>query len=296
MLAHLLLEWTRARNVKLYAFIVDHGLRPESTAEAKRVAKNLKAFGIQNVKILTWDGVKPKTRLQEQARKKRYELLTKACRAHGISHLCTAHHGDDQMETFLMRLKRGSGLKGLLGMDARTELSGIYILRPLLDLTHEDAVSYCSHKKIPWMEDPSNQNTQYERVRIRNLLPSLKQQDITVAMLSLTLARLMQSYHALSYYVEKEEKNYCVESKSQRVVYRLDLVTQVPFEILVQILIRAIVKIAGKKDYAPSLAGVENVARRIGADEKFRAASLGGVTIRVSRTRKTLEITGNPPT
>lgn len=290
MLAHLMKSYARGKGLTLYVFIVDHGLRRGSQNEAQFVAKTLKDGGFDRVKILSKRGNKPTTRIQEWARNLRYDLLTTACKKQKINLLMTAHHGDDQMETFLMRLKRGSGLRGLIGMEPVSHTNGITLLRPLLHLTHEDALTYCRRKKIPWVEDPSNQNMDYERVRIRNILPALKAEGVSVEMLNLALTRLTHARDTIDYYIEKEHKNYLVISEPSRSVYDSEIIRTAPFEILVQILLRAVATLS-QKDYAPSLAAVETIATKLREDAAFRAASLGKATIRYSRSRKTLEIT-----
>ena len=108
-------DWAAARRGSIVALTVDHRLRNESRAEAKQVAAWLAARGIEH-KILAWTGEKPSSDVQAAAREKRYELLEDWCRRQGILHLLVAHNLDDQAETFLLRLGRGSGLYGLSGM------------------------------------------------------------------------------------------------------------------------------------------------------------------------------------
>ena len=117
--------------------IVDHKLRPESTKEAKLVKKVLNQFYIKS-EILTWRGKKPLKNIQSLARKKRYELLFNACRKLKIDDILLGHHLDDLFENFFIRLIRGSGLRGLISLDTKTEVSNKNLLRPLLNQSKKD--------------------------------------------------------------------------------------------------------------------------------------------------------------
>src|SRR5690606_16901854 len=99
--------------------------------------------------------------VMEYARELRYQLLTQFCQQHNIHHLAVAHHLDDQAETFLLRLARGSGVDGLAAMSPISSLHGLTLLRPLLNTPKADLVSYLQARNIPWVEDPTNRNPAY---------------------------------------------------------------------------------------------------------------------------------------
>src|SRR5688500_149409 len=153
----LLEDWTRERGGRLLALTVDHGLRPESAEEARRVHDILQSRGIEH-RVLTWEGEKPQSHIQERAREARYALLCAECVREKIPFLAAAHNAEDQIETFWMRLAHGSGLDGLAGMAARREMRGMDLLRPLLGFSREELRRYCAQAGIEWIEDPSNQN------------------------------------------------------------------------------------------------------------------------------------------
>ncbi len=132
-LALLLASWAKARQGSIISIIIDHKLRPDSTVEARLVASRLGALGVEN-RVLTWRGAKPSSGRQAAARVARYELLCAWCRRHGVLHLSTGHHQDDQAETLLLRVGRSSGLDGLAGMPAVRELADLRLLRPLLSV------------------------------------------------------------------------------------------------------------------------------------------------------------------
>lgn len=166
-LALLLDEWANHRDARIEAITVDHGLRPESAAEAAQVGRWLSTRGVIRHTILCWDDPKPATGLQTAARAARYRLLTEHCRAEGILHLCVAHHLDDQIETRAMRAARQSGPAGLAGMSAIREWGGVRLLRPLLGITKQALRTTLTARGQNWIEDPSNRNPAFERVRLR---------------------------------------------------------------------------------------------------------------------------------
>ncbi len=148
---------------------VDHGLRQASATEARWVAKLAGRAGFDH-HTLIWEGEKRKTGIQAAARAARYDLLTGFCLQHGIPALVTAHNADDQAETLLMRLARGSGVDGLSGMAAASRCGAIDLLRPLLGVSRARLAAWLSDAGQDWLEDPSNIDTAYERVRVRKAL------------------------------------------------------------------------------------------------------------------------------
>ena len=165
-------RWARARDGRVVALTVDHGLRADSAHEAVQVGHWLSSRGIDH-HVLTWTGSKPRTRIQEKARDARYDLLTTWCRSKGIGNLAFAHQLEDQAETFVMRLNRGSGPNGLAGMSAVIEMDGVRVIRPLLGVSRGELVKTIKAFGQPWVEDPSNRNRAFERIQIRENLPAL---------------------------------------------------------------------------------------------------------------------------
>lgn len=163
--------------VAVFVATVDHGLRPESRAEAEQVGVWARDLGLPHA-ILPWRGDKPTTRLQERARAARYDLLLRHARAVGADHLVTAHHADDQAETILFRLLRGSGLAGLAGMQAATRLEEVVHLRPFLALRKAALVDFCQACGQAFLSDPSNENPRFARARLRRLAPLLAEEGL----------------------------------------------------------------------------------------------------------------------
>jgi tRNA(Ile)-lysidine synthase len=166
LLAH---EWARARRGRVLALTVDHALRPESRAEARTVARWMKRQGIAH-RILSWRGAKPGSGVQAAAREARYRLLGAACRSEGILHLLLAHTRDDQAETVLLRLGAGSGPHGLAAMPAVREHAHYRLLRPLLGVARERLRATLKARRQAWIEDPSNRDERFARIRVRGAL------------------------------------------------------------------------------------------------------------------------------
>ena len=178
---------------EIVALTVNHHLRPSATAEAAYVADVMKAHGIEH-HILEWTAPKPQTGIEEAARIARYALLTEWCKQNGVKVLLTAHHRNDQAETFLMRLQRGSGLEGLCCMREVFENGDIIIARPLLHAAPETMRQYLQKRRIKWVDDESNVDTKFLRNRIRAFLPQLKNAtEISPQTLAQTADRLQSA-------------------------------------------------------------------------------------------------------
>jgi tRNA(Ile)-lysidine synthase len=159
-------RWARQRSGHATALIVDHGLRSESAEEARIVACWLAARAIPH-EILRWTGDKPTSGIQAAAREARYRLLAAWCGRHGVLHLLTAHHREDQAETHLIRRRAGSGSDGLAGISAVRELPGCRLVRPLLTMPKGRLAALLADEGQPFLRDPSNLNPAFERARLR---------------------------------------------------------------------------------------------------------------------------------
>ena len=175
-------EW-EAPKPKLYAATVDHGLRPESAAEAEAVARLCAEAGVPHT-TLRWEGEKPSARLQERAREVRYDLLAAHARRVGAHVIVTAHHLDDQAETVLFRLARGSGLSGLAGMATRTRRGEVEIARPLLGVAKAELVALCDARGAAYVSDPSNDDPRFARPRLRRLAGVLAAEGLDASALA----------------------------------------------------------------------------------------------------------------
>ena len=177
-LLHLAHRWGAGR---VYAATVNHGLRPEAAAEAEGVARVCEALSVPHV-TLPWRGWSGQGNLQAAAREARAGLLTDWASELGLDAVLLGHTADDQAETVLMRLARGSGVDGLAGMEARAGL----FLRPLLEVWRAELRDWLRARGLGWVEDPSNDDLRFDRVKARRLLEDL-------GGLGLTSARLLET-------------------------------------------------------------------------------------------------------
>lgn len=196
-LMHLLALWSAsAARPPVIVATVDHRLRPESAGEAALVAREAASLGWKH-RTLCWTGDKPRTGVQEAAREARYRLLVQCAREEGASHLVTAHTLDDQAETILMRMARGSGLAGLAGMRIETDRDGIRHLRPLLGWPKVDLLGLCRAQGWAFVTDPSNEDPRFARVRWRRLMPLLAEEGLTAERLARLAERALLAEEAL---------------------------------------------------------------------------------------------------
>ena len=167
-LAILAEAWTRARGGRVLAFVVDHGLRPESAVEAAVTVARLAALGIA-AERLDIAHLERGPAIAERARQARYRVLAAACRQAGMVHLLLGHHAADQAETLAIRVLSGSGDRGLAGMASVAEGRSMRILRPLLRIPPVCLRAFLRAKGVSWVEDPSNRSQFAQRSRLRLL-------------------------------------------------------------------------------------------------------------------------------
>jgi tRNA(Ile)-lysidine synthase len=190
---------------EMIAVTVDHGLRAEARREALAVGRLARELGIAH-RTLRWTGRKPKTGLQEAARKARYRLLAQAARKSGAAAVVTAHTRDDQAETVLIRMSRGSGVTGLGAMARRSTLAGeegIALIRPLLDISKSRLVATLRTAKIAFAEDSSNRDPRFTRVRLRNVMPALAVEGLDARRLAVLARRLRRADAAIESAVDR---------------------------------------------------------------------------------------------
>jgi len=256
-------------------YIVDHKLRKNSSAEAKLVCSMLKKIGI-NCKVLTWRGKKPKSNIQAVARKKRYSLLTNQCKKDNISNLLLGHHIDDLYENFLIRLLRGSGLKGLTSFGNKSEykVNNINILRPLMNLEKDDLI-YISKKVFGYyIKDPSNLNENFKRIKIRNLINNLKQEGLDKKKLKLTINNLKDSDNSINFYVKKNIDNNTTLFKNKNTFLINSIFFEQPDEIVFRSL-SFLIKIIGGKYYNVRGKNIQSLIKKIKEDEMGKKTTLG---------------------
>ena len=285
-------DWARRRGgTRIEAATVDHGLRPESAEEAKAVAALCARLGVAH-RILHWKGPKPVSRLQERAREARYRLLVDHAKAIGADALLTAHHADDQAETVLFRLLRGSGVAGLRGMELMTARDGMTIARPLIGLKKRELVAYARARDAPFVDDPSNADPRFARTRLRALLARLGEEGLDAEALDRLARRAGETEQALAHHTAEVEARLGPEGAIDgRALYAA------PIAIVQRVISRRIAA-AGGRD--PSRIGLEKVeALALGLRDALRerrafGANVGGALVRLS-ARGRLTIAPEPP-
>lgn len=203
-LLHLAVRWARSLGADaptISVATVDHGLRPSSATEAHLVAEAARMLGVE-ARVLTWSGAKPERGIQEKAREMRYALIGQYASEGGAGScaIVTAHTLDDQAETVLMRLARGSGPDGLQGMRSVRTLEAhpnLVLVRPLLNFSREQLRSFLVASGITWFDDPSNEDVRFERVRFRAAAGTLSDLGLTPAMVGLAAERQQRAVAAL---------------------------------------------------------------------------------------------------
>jgi len=274
----LLHHWAGGRGGGILALTVDHGLRPESGAEAARLGLWLAARGIPHA-VLPWTGPKPASGIQAAARTARHGLLVDYCRGAGILHLALAHHRGDQAETQWLRAGMGSGPDGLAGMAAVRELADLRLLRPLLPLARSRLEATCTAHGQPWLDDPSNRADRFARVRARRALAEAG--PATLDGLAETARRLGLARSAADAQLADILAEHACFFPEGWLTLDPRAITRPPFDTACRLLARLVAAVGGAA-YPPRRERLERlvVALRAG---KPGGASLGGCLLRPAR-------------
>jgi tRNA(Ile)-lysidine synthase len=290
----LAVRWSGRETTSIEVATVDHGLRNESRQEAETVGRWAESLGFPH-HILSWEGEKPKTRIQERAREARYCLLEKCASRIGADHVVTAHHADDQAETVLLRLTRGSGPAGLAGMAAFTSLGKATLARPLLGVVKADLVSLCEAAGQPFFRDPSNDDPAFARTKLRKLRDTLNAEGLDRASLLRLARRAARAEAALAKTAESTRAGLAAERSGSGVRISVAALVGVPEEIFLRILEAEILAVLPDHSRL-RLDRLERATSDIASalcQKRAGATTLGGARIAVT-ARGHLEITRAP--
>jgi tRNA(Ile)-lysidine synthase len=240
-------RWRRAlaRGPRLVAVTIDHGLRAESAREARDVKELARSLEVEH-RTMKWNGAKPGTGLPAAARSERYRLLMQAARTAGATHVLTAHTRDDQAETVLMRLFRGSGIAGLSAMAAARERDGLVVARPFLDVPKSRLIATLDKAGIGFADDPTNRDTAFTRPRLRALLPLLAAEGGDARSLARLAARLARANAAVEVLADGAERFLALKDRSRPAEgsqgrdYDAAAFAAMPEEVRLRLLMRAI--------------------------------------------------------
>ena len=277
-LMHLLAGWAKAaKRVAPVVLCVDHGLRSTSAKEAKQVAAWAKAAGLQAC-ILTVKGLRPKSDIEAAAREARYGLMGAWMAAQKLAALYVGHTQDDQAETFLLRLARGSGLDGLAAMRplAAFPLSGFegrLVVRPLLGVSRQDLRNYLKARDQDWLEDPMNSQARFARTKIRQLSAALQKADLTSARIADAAAHLARAREALEQVTDAVLARACKEAGGMILLDPLALAAA-PREIGLRGLAKLLMGVSGQS-YRPRFDALERLFDKIAGGGLGHDATLG---------------------
>ena len=263
--------------VKVKYFIVDHKLRRESTSEAIYVKKILKNYLI-NLEILSWNGAKPKKNIQSIARDKRYELLISRAKKYKIKNILLGHHLDDLFENFFLRILRGSGLNGLISLDKKTKKNEVNLIRPLINVDKKDLI-YISKKIFEsYVEDPTNQDDKYKRVKVRNFLRQLGLEGLDRNKFFLTIKNLKIANENVKFYIKKNlDENVTFLQNKKNAILKESFFFQSD-EVVFRSLIEMI-QTVGKKQYPVRGKKIDKIIKLINLKSSFKV-TLGGCIIK----------------
>jgi len=241
----LLARWRRAlaHGPRLVAVTVDHGLRPEAVAEAREVKRLARTLALPH-RTVHWTGDKPRNGVPAAAREARYSLLAESARAVGATCIVTAHTRDDQAETVLMRLLRGSGIAGLSAMARLSERDGLALARPLLDVAKSQLTATLKRAKVGFADDPTNRDIAFTRPRLRALLPTLAAEGGDARLLARLAKRLARANAAVDLFADGAEQYLALKHGAapagEARIFDAAAFAALPEEIKIRLLIRAI--------------------------------------------------------
>lgn len=208
-LLELMSLWAKQTDSTILVATVDHGLRTEAKAEAQSVGAICHSKELDHT-TLHWENWNQKGNLQAEARRARYRLLARWAIDKKLAGVALGHTADDVAETFFMRLSRAAGVEGLARMQGHFRRNGVVFLRPILGAQRAELRQFLSVREISWIDDPSNQDTQFDRVKMRQALVGFTDLGLSVAKISQTAENLEMAANALRFYAAQEAKRVAV--------------------------------------------------------------------------------------
>jgi len=276
-LAYFSQVYSKKHKNKIHVLIVNHNLRKESASEALVVKKILLGKKIKST-ILNWKGRIPKKNIQGNARDIRYSLIHKYCKKIKINYLVTAHHLDDQIENFFIRLLRGSGLTGLSSMSQKVSLNDdLNIIRPFLEFKKIDLKNITLEYFKKYIKDPSNDNDKFLRVRIRKYRSKMESEGLDTSKIIKTINNLSSSHEAINFYKSKAVKKYVKFVKKNNCLISRDLFLNESGEIIFK-LFSDILSLVSGSYYPPRSKKIIYLIKKLKTNEIIKL-TLGGCII-----------------
>ena len=284
---------------KIHVLIVDHKLRKESGKETLKVKQILKKRKISS-RILSWKGKVPKNNIQKNARDIRYSLISNYCNKKNIKYLITAHHADDQIENFFIRLIRGSGLAGLASMSVNRKYNDrLKIIRPYLNLNKENLRYVTLNYFKTYIKDPSNKDQKFLRVRIRKYRKNMEKEGLDTRKIIKTVENLVSANQALNFYKNKALYKHASFVSKNKCLINKQIFTEEANEIIFKSF-SDIFSLVSETYYPPRSRKVINLINRV-KKNKFSNSTLGGCIIEkkenfilISKESKTRKMSYQP--
>jgi tRNA(Ile)-lysidine synthase len=274
-----------ARGPRLIAVTIDHGLRDEAAREARDVKRLARSLDVEH-RTMRWTGTKPKRGVQAAARDARYRLLAQAARAACATHVLTAHTRDDQAETLLMRLLRGSGIAGLSAMAREREREGVRVVRPFLDVPKSRLIATLYKAKIAFADDPTNRDAAFTRPRLRALLPLLAAEGGDARVLARLASRLARANEAVEVLADGAERYLTLANEPSPPGFDARAFAGLPEEIRLRLLRRSLDRVGheGPTELGKVEALLATLDRAIAAQSGLKT-TLAGAAVSLVRGR-----------
>ncbi len=281
-LLHLLVQSELLQDVESRLLVAhfDHRLRADSAEDAEFVADSAKNLGLEFM-TATWKERPMQGNLPELARQARYEFLTSCCASFEADRLATGHHRDDQAETFMDRLIRGSGLTGLSAMTAARPLDErLHLVRPLLGVSREAIRNWLTERGITWREDPSNRNTDYRRPLLRHrILPELSRlEPNAIQRIAAATQRIGRAQKALEWALDREWSHLMPQENDQGLSLDLEALAALPDELLA-LALRRCHRMVTDPDHPPGEKAVAGFIKQIRAGRREGEMRIRGLKI-----------------
>jgi len=283
-LMHLLRDFAKAHRLAApIVLTVDHGLRKSSAQEAKQVQAWAKKAGLA-AHVLTWRGKKPQSGIEAQAREARYRLMGDWLKKNKIATLFVGHNLDDQVETFLLRLARGSGLDGLSGMVPRAPwpvpgFGQLTLARPMLGLGRDPLRAYLSALGQTWLEDPMNEDAGFDRVKIRKARAALSAAGLTPARIAAAATHLARARESLEIMTEAVLQRAARPAQTGGILLDVAALAAAPREIGLRSLASVLMAV-GEQAYRPRFDSLERLFDQLTGAGLAAGATLHGCHLR----------------
>lgn len=256
------------------AFIVDHGLRANSQEESALTRERLGRIGI-HAEILRWEHAPVRSRIHARAREARYRLMIEACKRLGVAHLLIAHQMEDQAETVMMRLAKGSGVDGLAGIPFRSELDGVTVWRPFLRVPRARLAATCAANGVDYVVDPSNASEAYARGRLRRVIPLLEQEGLSIERLADLADRAQDAREALTVFRDEVMREAASFDDFGAARIQLDALRHAPRDIALRV-VAAIIRTIHAGAYAPERASLLRLLESLRGEDAMSPCTLHG--------------------